>query len=136
MNWVADASLDSTAGQRARRLEIDARIGEWTRTQDRYELMDRCQAAGVPAGVVQTGFDLTARDPQLAHSKMFFDFGDPHPAIGPLKGDRLPVQFERTPATVYHRSEVFEESSQSVASDWLGISEAEVERLESDGVIE
>ncbi len=134
--WLDDASLETAAGRRARQAEIDVRIGEWTRTQDRYELMDRCQAAGVPAGVVQTGFDLTERDPQLAHSRMFFDFDDPHPDIGPLKGDRLPLQFERTPATVYNRSEVFGESNLSVASDWLGIAALEVERLESEGVIE
>ncbi len=135
-DWLADSFLDNSEGRRERRAQIDARIGEWTRTQDRYELMARCQAAGVPAGVVQTGFDLTERDPQLAHSGMFFDFGDPHPMLGPLKGDRLPLQFERTPATVYRRSEVFGESNKSVASDWLGMSAEEVERLESDGVIE
>lgn len=134
--WLSDAGLATAPARQARREEIDERVGEWTRSQDRYELMYRCQAVGVPAGVVQTGLDLTENDPQLAHSNMFFDFDDPHPAIGPLKGDRLPLQFERTPATVYNRSEIFGEANKSVASDWLGMSASEVERLESDGVIE
>jgi len=135
-DWLNDASLGTAEGRHARRAEIDARIGEWTRTQDRYELMHRCQAAGVPAGVVQTGLDLTQHDPQLAHAEMHFDFDDPHPVIGPLKVDRLPLQFERTPATVYNRSEVFGESNASVASDWLGMSAEDVSRLEADGVME
>ncbi|MYB21748.1 MAG: CoA transferase [Chloroflexi bacterium] len=135
-DWLGDASLVTAEGRHARRAEIDARIGEWTRTQDRYELMQRCQQAGVPAGVVQTGLDLTQHDPQLAQAQMHFDFDDPHPVIGPLKVDRLPLRFERSPSTVYNRSEVFGESNASVASDWLGMSAEEVSRLEADGVME
>ncbi|MDE2744627.1 MAG: CoA transferase [Chloroflexota bacterium] len=135
-DWLDDASLATAEARNARRAEIDARIGEWTRTQDRYELMHRCQTAGVPAGVVQTGLDLTQHDLQLAHAEMYFDFDDPHPIIGPLKVDRLPLQFERTPATVYNRSEVFGESNVSVAADWLGMPAEDVARLEADGIIE
>jgi len=135
-DWLDDASLATAEGRKARRAEIDARVGEWTRKQDRYDLMQRCQQAGVPAGVVQSGLDLTQHDPQLAQAEMHFDFDDPHPVIGLLKVDRLPLRFERTPATVYNRSEVFGESNASVASDWLGMSAEEVSRLEADGVIE
>ena len=135
-DWLEDDSLAAVEGRAARRPEIDARISEWTAAQDRYELMHRCQQAGVPAGVVQTGDDLVNRDPQLAHSQMFFDFDDPHPAIGPLMVDRLPLQFEQTPAAVYNRSEMFGESNASVAADWLGLSSEEVSRLEAEGVME
>ena len=135
-DWLNDATLATAEGRNVRRAEIDARIGAWTREQDRYELMHRCQQAGVPAGVVQTGLDLTQHDPQLAQAEMHIDFDDPHPILGPLKVDRLPLQFERTPATVYNRSEVFGESNASVASDWLGMSAEDVSQLESDGVME
>ncbi len=135
-DWLGDDSLSTADGRRARQPEIDARIGEWTKSQDRYELMQRCQAAGVPAGVVQTGDDLVNRDPQLAQAKMHFDFEDIHPALGPLKGDRLALRFERTPATVYNRSEVYGESNVSVAADWLGMPADEVARLEASGVME
>ena len=135
-DWLHDAALATAEGRKTRRAEIDERIARWTSKQERYELMSRCQDAGVPAGVVQTGYDLTANDPQLAHAGMFFDFTKAHPHLGPLKGDRLPLQFERTPATVYNRSEVFGESNASVASDWLDMSEEEVVRLQSDGVID
>ena len=135
-DWLGDAALSAAEGRKARRAEIDARIVEWTQPQERYALMERCQRAGVPAGVVQTGLDLTQHDPQLAQAEMFFAFDDPHPALGPLKGDRLALRFERTPATVYRRSEVFGESNASVASDWLGMPAEEVSRLEADGVLE
>ena len=135
-DWLDDAALSTSCGRSSRRAEIDARLSEWTRGQDRYEVMRRCQEAGVPAGVVQTGVDLTQNDPQLRHTQMFFDFEEVHPSIGPLKVDRLPLRFERTPSTVYNRAEVFGESNKSVAKDWLGMSAEEVERLESEGVME
>ena len=135
-DWLADAALREVAGRHARRAEIDARISEWTRGQERYALMERCQASGVPAGVVQTGEDLASRDPQLAAAGMFIGLDDPHPNLGPLQADRLPLQFERTPATVYNRAEVWGESNHVVAADWLGMSAAEVSQLESDGVME
>ncbi len=135
-DWLGDDSLSTAEGRRARQPEIDARISEWTKSQDRYELMERCQQAGVPAGVVQTGDDLVNRDPQLAQAKMYFDFEEIHPALGPLKADRLALRFERTPATVYNRSEVYGESNVSVAADWLGMPADEVARLEASGVME
>ena len=135
-DWLDDDALTTDDGRAARRTEIDARISEWTAGQDRYELMHRCQQAGVPAGVVQTGDDLVSRDPQLAGAKMHFAYDDPHPELGPLKADRLALRFERTPATVYNRSEVFGESNASVAADWLGMSAEDVARLEADGIIE
>ena len=135
-DWFSDAGLQSAAGRAARRRELEARVAGWTNSQDKYELMARCQQAGVPAGAVQTGLDLTERDPQLAQAGMFVDLADPHPTLGPLKADRLPLQFEGTPAAVYNRAEVWGESNVEVARDWLGLEEAEVRRLEADGVME
>ena len=135
-DWLEDNTLSTAEGRHTRKSEIEARITEWTSSQDRYELMHRCQLAGVPAGVVQTGDDLVSRDPQLAQSQMHFTYDDPHPNLGPLRADRMALQFEKTPATVYNRSEVFGESNRSVAADWLGMPAEEVARLESEGIIE
>ena len=135
-DWLNDDALSAVDGRAARRSEIDGRISQWTAAQDRYELMHRCQQAGVPAGVVQTGDDLVSRDPQLAHANMHFAYDDPHPDLGPLKADRLALRFEKTPATVYNRSEVYGESNLSVAAYWLGMSADEVARLEAEGVVE
>ena len=135
-DWLDDDSLADAEGRSGHRSEIDSRIAIWTSSQDRYQLMDRCQAAGVPAGVVQTGQDLTVHDPQLAQAKMFFDFADPHPNLGSLKGDRLPLQFSETPSTVYNRSEILGESNAAIGANWLGMPAEEVARLESEGVME
>ena len=55
----------ATLGDRiGHREELNAIIARWTKSRDAFEVMDRLQAVGVPAGVVQTGEDLT-EDPQL-----------------------------------------------------------------------
>ena len=64
--WSLNANYETSAGRYAHRAELDARLGEWTCEQEASAVMQRCQAAGVPAGVVQTGVDLLENDPQLA----------------------------------------------------------------------
>ena len=90
----------------------------------------------MPAGVVQTGDDLVRRDPQLAQADMHFAYDDPHPDLGPLKADRLALQFEQTPAAVYNRSEVVRGIERVGGGRLAGMSAAQVARLEADGVIE
>ncbi len=51
--------------------ELDAAIEDWTHTLDRYEVMARCQMAGIAAGAVQDAEDLNKRDPQLAYREFF-----------------------------------------------------------------
>ena len=134
--WAADSQLTASDGRWQRRSELNVGVSAWTSSRDRYEVMETLQAAAVPAGVVQTGEDLTTRDPQLRHTEMYFEFVDPHPNLGATYGDRLPLRFGATPLTEYRRSEVFGESNAAVVADWLGMSADEVAALEADGVLE
>ena len=134
--WARNAEFDTAEGRWSRRAELDAQLASWTAQQDAYDLMERCQQAGVSAGVVQTGEDLTQRDPQLRESSFFFEFEQPHPLLGPINGDRLPLRFSRTDATEYRRPQVFGESNEAVLADWLGMSAEEINAGIADGVIE
>jgi len=77
--WAADPLLATAAGRLARRDELDARVAGWTEGLEAQAVMDRLQAAGVPAGVVQRSSELLA-DPQLAHRGFFRPL--PHPEMG------------------------------------------------------
>ena len=134
--WASNAEFDEAPGRWQRRAELDAQLSSWTAQQDAYDLMQRCQQAGVPAGVVQTGEDLTRRDPQLRERQFFFEFEDPHPILGPIKGDRLPLRFSKTDATQYHRPQIFGESNATVLGDWLGMSADEVQSAAAEGIVE
>jgi crotonobetainyl-CoA:carnitine CoA-transferase CaiB-like acyl-CoA transferase len=69
-SWSMAPELETTAGRLAQRERIDRRLAEFTAAQAPRALMDRLQAAGVPAGMVQRSSDLIA-DPQLLHRGFF-----------------------------------------------------------------
>ena len=96
--------------------------------------MRRCQAAGVPAGVVQTGADL-AKDPQLAAAGFVVETDEPHPALGQTFADRLPLRLRSNPANRYRRSRRIGEDNAAVLQDWLGMDAAEVAQGENDGYL-
>ncbi len=125
----------ATAKGRAEAADLDDRIGQWTKTRRAEELMERCQAAGVPAGVVQTGKDLCEHDAQLRHAEFLRVIDEPHPALGATYADRLPIRFDATPCEEYRRTRRIGEDNAAVLGDWLGMSEAEVRQGEQDGYL-
>ena len=125
-DWAMDAELATAAGRVARTEELDRHMGEWTRTQDAVEIMHRCQVAGVPAGVVQTGADMGTADPQLAHSGFLARYAEDHPTAGEIHLDRLPLRFSQTPCDEYRRTRMIGEDNVEALGDWLGMTPEEV----------
>ena len=133
--WSRDPTLATAAGRLAAERDLAAGISAWTSGLEATEVMERCQAAGVPAGVVQTGIDLVERDPQLARSRFLREIEDPHPTVGATYADRLPIYFERTPCDQYQRPREIGEDNAAVLQDWLGMSEQEVREGEDQGYL-
>ena len=133
--WARDPALDTAAGRVAAMDAIDREMAAWTRTQDAEAVMQRCQAAGVPAGVVQSGVDLTRRDPQLRANGFLTTADGEHPAIGVQHIERLPLRFSATPVETYARSRLGGEDTAAVLHDWLGVSPDEVAAGEASGAL-
>ena len=133
--WAQDPAFESVSGRTAAIAMIDAAITAWTQTQDATDIMLRCQAVGVPAGLVQDGIDLTTKDPQLAHGGFFSPIDDAGSPIGQTFADHLPLHFETTPCTEYRRVRALGEDNVSVLKDWLGLPESEVRQGEADGTL-
>lgn len=131
--WAADAALATAAGRVERIGDINRRMNEWTRTQDAEQLMHRCQAAGVPAGVVQTGADMGSADPQLTHSDFLRRYDEDHPIAGEIHLDRLPLRFSHTPCDEYRRTRMIGEDNVEALGDWLGMTPEEVAAGEQEG---
>ena len=83
---VSDGRFTSLQSRIENRAELDGIVKAWTEARAPEEVMTRCQAAGVPASVVQTGADLL-RDPQLRHRNYFSPFTES--LIGPFE---IPAQ--------------------------------------------
>lgn len=133
--WAMASELQSAQGRVANKHTIDQHLAAWTQTQDAYELMARCQAAGVPAGVVQDGADLIESDPQLARYNFVRPMQDVHPDLGPTWVDALPIHFEKTPCEQYQRVRAIGEDNTAVLQDWLAMSASAVAAKEQDGTL-
>ena len=132
--WARNPGLGSAEGRVACD-DLDERIAAWTSTLTATEVMQRCQAAGVPAGVVQTGADMAEHDPQLRRHRFLREFDESHPDAGPVYADRLPIYFEGTPCDDYRRARRIGEDNAAVLRDWLDMPEADVRDGENEGYL-
>ena len=95
-SWATDSKLDTLQGRLDNQEEIDNGIEAWTKTLGKYEIMELCQAAGVPSMPVQSGEDRVDNDPQLNHREMYKNLE--HPALGSWPLQNAPFKMSETPA--------------------------------------
>ena len=131
----ADDDRYATAAGRAAAADLDDNVASWTRTVATEAGMAACQAAGVPAGVVQNSEDLVDHDQQNQHTGFLQAIAEQHPTLGQTYADRLPIRFEATPCDVYERSHMLGEDNAAVLDEWLGMTPEAVADLESDEVL-
>jgi crotonobetainyl-CoA:carnitine CoA-transferase CaiB-like acyl-CoA transferase len=126
-----DPRLAANAGRVEHQGEVDAAIGEWTRTLTCDEVLERLERAGVPAGAIYSVADMF-RDPHF-HARGLFEEvtvdGESLkiPAILPRLGATPGRTDWPGPELGAHNLQVY--------GELLGLSEDEVERLGTDGII-
>jgi benzylsuccinate CoA-transferase BbsF subunit len=116
-----------------RAAEVERLAGAITAAADRFELMDRLQAARVPSGVVLSGADLLA-DPRLRSRGHFWALE--HAEMGTLDYNGPAYRFERTPSRLASAAPLLGEHTDEVMRTVLGLGDAEIERLHADGVLQ
>jgi crotonobetainyl-CoA:carnitine CoA-transferase CaiB-like acyl-CoA transferase len=134
-SWAANPAWATLAGRVADADALDAALATWTQQEDARELMQRCQAAGVPAGLVQDGVDLAEHDPQLRHLGFLTPIEETGAPVGQTWADRLPLRFEATPCEEYHRVRLLGEDNASVLADWLGLDATAIESIAARGIL-
>jgi len=130
--WVTDPRFSTVSARWKHRHELDQEIASWTRTQDRWDLMQRLQTAGVPAGAVATAEDLLANKHLRARG---FFVTITHPEAGTHDYLGLPWKMSRTPGAVRRPAPTLGQHTEQVLRDLLGLSEAELARLRRERVI-
>lgn len=127
-----DPGLISAADRWARHDELDDRICTWTREWTPHQLMRELQAAGVPAGVVQTAENLwhdvhlRARDYTVMMT---------HPDLGKVEHPGMSLRLHGTPGRIQRSVGRLGEANDAVFRGLLGLSPDEFSRLAKDGVI-
>jgi crotonobetainyl-CoA:carnitine CoA-transferase CaiB-like acyl-CoA transferase len=134
MIGVHDPSLATLHARFERVDEIEAMVAAWTSSRSRLEVAERLQAEDIEAVPVADFADLHA-DPQLGHRGHWIR-GE-HPVLGrrwyERNGYRLPD--DRGGFTRTHAPRLGEDNGW-LTREILGLSEAEITRLEKSGVIE
>jgi crotonobetainyl-CoA:carnitine CoA-transferase CaiB-like acyl-CoA transferase len=130
--WAEDLALATAGGRIAWGARLDERVAEWTRRYTARDVMERCQAQGVPAGFVATGGDL-AHDPHLAARGFLLDME--HPRMGRLPMPGCPVRFARQPVDVWRYGPLLGEDNDYVLREILGLSADEVTAYVERGVV-
>ena len=134
-DWSDSPELRNAVGRLRQREEVDALLAEATVAWDAHELMEALQVAGVPAGAVLDSKDLLF-DPHL-HERRFYEIVRHHPSTGipPLPYAGRPWKLSETPAVIPKAAPLMGEHNDLVLRELLGMSKAEVEELEEQGVI-
>ncbi|MGE0598302.1 MAG: CoA transferase [Dehalococcoidia bacterium] len=112
---------------------LDAAIEAWTRTHDRFDLAERCQAAGIRAGAVQNAEDLTRRDPQLAARELFGSAQSD--TWGEYAIDRFPGLFNGERPSVYEGVRPLSADTFDVMTEVLGMGDDEVAESLANGAL-
>jgi crotonobetainyl-CoA:carnitine CoA-transferase CaiB-like acyl-CoA transferase len=132
-DWASAPQLQRAAGRKSKEAEVEARLGEWTREQDRDQLIGRLRAAVVHAAPVNDIADLHA-DPDLAAMGVWRPVD--HPVIGRYMAEGPPYRLSETPAELVAAAPLLGEHNEHVLLELLGYSREEYERLEAAGALE
>ncbi len=131
--WTRDERFATFESRRANDAELDALIGEWTKGYGAQELMRLLQAAGVPAGAVQSQADLW-QDPQLQH-RGHFQWLD-HTECGPMPYDGLQFDLSDTPGALRMPHALIGEHNELILKEFVGLTDDEIGDLVAAEVLE
>jgi crotonobetainyl-CoA:carnitine CoA-transferase CaiB-like acyl-CoA transferase len=112
---------------------LDAELTAWTTAADRYDIMRRCQAAGLAAGAVQDGADLGGHDEQLSARGFFATLsGD---GVRKYGYDTFPARFNgRRPAASEAVHQIGADTYE-VVTGLLGVSDDQFAELVAVGAL-
>jgi benzylsuccinate CoA-transferase BbsF subunit len=127
-----DARFATVAARRQNETDLDERLAALSEPFDAYELMERLQAAGVQAGVVQRADDLN-RDPQLAHRGHFQSL--PHVHLGEMRFEHYGIQLSENPRQLRSPGANLGEHNDEVLRDFLGLGDDEIRELEAREIL-
>jgi benzylsuccinate CoA-transferase BbsF subunit len=130
--WATDPRFGTRAGRVSNAGELHRCLEDWTRQRSALDVEAVLQAGGVPAGAVRSPQEVFS-DPHLAARKFYRTLDHPVLGTGPYAG--FTARLSETPGRIQHGAPMLGEHNDYVFGDLLGLSEEELERLGSEGVL-
>ena len=127
-----DPRFATFVGRQQHRDELNDAIAGWTAGREATDVMELLQAAGVPAGLVQSGADLAA-DPHLA-ARGFIETVS-HPILGEITMAGLPIHFSATGPEPYRSPPPLGSDNEYVITELLGHSPEELARWQEQEIV-
>jgi len=131
--WTQDERFSTMRGRIRHADELDERIEEWTQTQTPRAVMEKLQAAGIPAGIVHDARSLID-DPHLNARNSVIQID--HPGMGNVLHANVPMRLSKTPGTIERPAPEMGEHNDYVFRGLLGLSSKDIEELGKRGVFE
>ncbi|GAA5235474.1 CoA transferase [Verticiella sediminum] len=116
----------------ARVAELNARVGDWTRTRTAAEIETQLLDAGVPVARIYTIADIFA-DPHYRARDMLLSL--PHETLGDVTVAGVVPKLSATPGGVRHLGGAVGADTRAVLREMLRLTEDELDRLQDQGVI-
>jgi crotonobetainyl-CoA:carnitine CoA-transferase CaiB-like acyl-CoA transferase len=131
--WAREDRFATMEGREEHADDLDRLVETWTAGLSPQEVMERLQAVGVPAGVVQSGSDL-ASDAHLRERGLFRSVPDARGETRVIES--APYKLSRTPGGARRAAPEFGEHQDYVLRDVLGLSDDELAEAAIAGAFE
>jgi CoA:oxalate CoA-transferase len=112
--------------------QIDALVGDWTKTGTTTEIVQALQKADVPCAGLPT-FDQVCQDEQLLSRGMIMEVDQP--LSGKVKVPGSVFKLSKTPGNVNHHAPYLGEYNEEIYSGLLRLSQKEIEDLSNNHII-
>ncbi|HWD25463.1 MAG TPA: CoA transferase [Acidimicrobiales bacterium] len=130
----ADRRFATPGNRRTNVRALDERVSTWTRARTPDEVMERLQAAGVPAGAMRRVVEIVD-DPQLAHRGFITELDNPG-FDPPLLAEDRPFHARHIPPPPRVHAPVFGQHTEALCRELLGMEVSEIAKLVDLGVLE
>ena len=130
-SWATCQRFATLKGRLEHQEELDQGIEAWTMSLGKYEIMERCQAAGVRSMPVQSSQDRVEKDSQLRNREMYREVE--HPALGTWPLQNAPFKLSETPAVNSRPGPMIGQHNREVFEGLLGINHKELVNGFDDG---
>jgi benzylsuccinate CoA-transferase BbsF subunit len=128
-----DPRFNTLKNRKQNEEELNRLVGAWTSGLTAESVMERLQAAGVPAGVVGNTADVLS-DPQLQERNIYWPMH--HAEMGDFTHLGESFQLSKTPARPFSPSPLLGEHTEQICTEMLGMSDDEFVTLMQEGLFE